>query len=137
MRRWDVSGDGKAWKVDLDVRDLSGHLDLTLQARAGTLSKRVKDPTHGVAAVGALSPLGSRSKLGLVRGSICLLVFMLLKLRMFLFLLWPLFVQPLVGLLGPAKMPMASTSAILILLDGLSGVDNALYVILGQVKHDA
>ena len=33
MRRWDVSGDGKAWKVDLDVRDLSGHLDLTLQAR--------------------------------------------------------------------------------------------------------
>ena len=38
MRRWDVSGDGNAWKVELDVRDLGGHLDLTFRARAGTLS---------------------------------------------------------------------------------------------------
>ena len=67
MRRWDVSGDGKAWKVELDVRDLGGHLDPTLWARAGTLSKRVKDATHGVAAVGALL-LGFKVKLGLVRG---------------------------------------------------------------------
>ena len=41
----------------MDVRDLGGHLDFTLRARAGTLSKRVKEATHGVAAVGAL-PLG-------------------------------------------------------------------------------
>ena len=104
MRRWDVSGDGKAWKVKLDVRDLDGHLDLTLRARAGTLSKMVKDATHGVAAV-VLFPLGSRSSWVWLGVSICLLVFMLLKLRMFLFLLWPLFVHPLVGLSGPARCP--------------------------------
>ena len=51
----------------LGRRDLGGHLDLTLRARAGTLSKRVKDATHGVAAVGAL-PLGFKVKLGLVKG---------------------------------------------------------------------
>ena len=59
MRQWDVSGDGRPWKVELDVRDLGGHLDLTYRARAGTLSKRVKEATQGVAAVGAL-PLGFR-----------------------------------------------------------------------------
>ena len=26
-KHWDVSGDGKVWKVQLDVRDLGGHLD--------------------------------------------------------------------------------------------------------------
>ena len=28
MKLWDVSGDGKVWKVQLDVRDLGGHLDV-------------------------------------------------------------------------------------------------------------
>ena len=55
------------WKVQLDVRDLGGHLDVTLRARAGTLSKRVRDATLGVASVGALHS-GCRVKLGLVRG---------------------------------------------------------------------
>ena len=67
MKLWDVSGDGKVWKVQLDVGDLGGHLDFTKRARAGTLSNRVEDATHGVAAVGAL-PLGFQVKLGLVRG---------------------------------------------------------------------
>ena len=46
--------------MELDVRDLGGHLDFTWRARAGTTSRRVKDATHGGAAVGAL-PLGSIS----------------------------------------------------------------------------
>ena len=54
MKLWDVAGDGGFWKVQLDVRDLGGHLDFTLRARAGTLSKRVGEATDGVAAVGAL-----------------------------------------------------------------------------------
>ena len=29
MKLWDVSGDGGFWKVQLDVRDLGGHLDFT------------------------------------------------------------------------------------------------------------
>ena len=28
MKLWDISGDGGFWKVQLDVRDLGGHLDL-------------------------------------------------------------------------------------------------------------
>ena len=32
-------------KVQLDVRDLGGHLDFTRRARAGTLSNRVRDAT--------------------------------------------------------------------------------------------
>ena len=78
MKLWDISGDGGFWKVQLDVRDLGGHLDFTKRARAGTLSKKVGEATVGVAAVGAL-PLGFQVKLGLVRCSIFLLVFMLLK----------------------------------------------------------
>ena len=63
MRHWDVAGDGRPWKVELDVRDLGGHLDLTGRARAGTLSNRVKEATQGVSAVGAL-PLGFRLSWG-------------------------------------------------------------------------
>ena len=54
MKLWDISGDGGFWKVQLDVRDLGGHLDFTYRARAGTLSRRVGEATVGVAAVGAL-----------------------------------------------------------------------------------
>ena len=71
MRQWDVAGDGRPWKVELDVRDLGGHLDLTCRAWAGTLSRRVKEATQEVSAVGAL-PLGSQVKLGLVRGKFLL-----------------------------------------------------------------
>ena len=67
MKLWDISGDGGFWKVQLDVRDLGGHLDFTYRARARTLSKRVGEATLGVSAVGAL-PLGFQVKLGLVRG---------------------------------------------------------------------
>ena len=67
MKFWDISGDGSFWKVQLDVRDLGGHLDFSWRARAGTLSKRVGEDTVGVVAVGAL-PLGFQVELGLVRG---------------------------------------------------------------------
>ena len=71
MKLWDISGDGGFWKVQLDVRDLGGHLDFTHRSRAGTLSRRVGKATDGVAAVGAL-PLGFQAKLGLVRGKFIL-----------------------------------------------------------------
>ena len=28
MKLWDVSGDGRPWSFELDVRDRGGHLDL-------------------------------------------------------------------------------------------------------------
>ena len=61
MKLWDVSGGGGFWKVHLDVRDLGGHLDFTLRARAGTLAKRVRDSVDAL-------PLVFGVKLGLVRG---------------------------------------------------------------------
>ena len=51
----------------MHVRDLGGHLDFTRRARAGTLSKRLREATYGVASVGALL-LCFQVKLGLVRG---------------------------------------------------------------------
>ena len=67
MKLWDISGGGGFWKVQLDVRDLGGHLDFTFSAWAGTLSKRVGEATLAVASVGAL-PQGFQVKLELVRG---------------------------------------------------------------------
>ena len=49
MKSWDVSGSGRSWSVELVFRDLSGHLDFTRRARAGTVSKRVKGALHGAA----------------------------------------------------------------------------------------
>ena len=53
MKLWDVSGGGGFWNVQLDVRDLGGHLDFTMRARSGTLSKRIREATLGVSSVGA------------------------------------------------------------------------------------
>ena len=52
--------------VKLDVRDLGGHLDVTLRAVAGSSTTRVKFATTQVLVVGAL-PLGFQRMLGLVR----------------------------------------------------------------------
>ena len=48
LKLWDVSENGSFWKVQLDVGDLGGHLDFTLGARAGALSKRVREAAFGV-----------------------------------------------------------------------------------------
>ena len=74
-------GERGFWKVQLDVRDLGGHLDFTLKARAGTLSNRVREATFGVASVGAL-PLGFGVSLGWLVVNIFLLASMLQKLLM-------------------------------------------------------
>ena len=41
MKCWAVSDAGDKWSVRLDVRDLGGHLDSTLRARAATLGYRI------------------------------------------------------------------------------------------------
>ena len=41
MKRWVISGEDEHWKVELDIRDLGGHLDTTLRGRAGTMSGRI------------------------------------------------------------------------------------------------
>ena len=66
MTAWRNRNEGCFWAVKLDVRDLGGHLDVTLRAVAGTLTKRVQIATTQVPAVGAL-PLGFQRMLGMVR----------------------------------------------------------------------
>ena len=53
MTAWRNEHEGCFWAVKLDVRDLGGHLDVTLRAVAGTLSSRVRIATTQVPAVGA------------------------------------------------------------------------------------
>ena len=60
MKLWDISGDGKVWKVQSDIRDLGGISILPKGPGLVPLSNRV-------VAVGAL-PLGFQVMLGLVRG---------------------------------------------------------------------
>ena len=95
MKLWDVSG------------DLGGHLDFTLRARAGTLSKRVREATVGVASVGAL-PLGFRLSWDWFVVSICLLASMLLKHLVSPPRLLVLLGPPLFGRFGPLRclLPM-------------------------------
>ena len=127
MKLWDVAGDGGFWKVQLDVRDLGGHLNFTLRARAGTLSNRVREATSGVASVGAL-PLGFQVKLGLPAGlhaaeasyvssssnSACRVV--------------------IVRAVWSSKMPLANAPAVLNLLDGPVGVDPAFHIIWSRFR---
>ena len=85
MKYWDVSGDGKAWKGQLDVRDLGGHLDITRRARSGTLTRGLKKlRLVTLRLVPCL--LGFRSSWGWCEESISLLICMLLRHLMFLLL---------------------------------------------------
>ena len=119
MKLWDVSGNGSFWKVQLDVRDLGGHLDFTLGARAGTLSKRVREATFGVASVGAL-PLGFQVKLGLVRGKYLPAGLHAAEASYVSSSSVSAFRAAIVRAVWSSKMPLANAPAILNLLDGSS-----------------
>ena len=93
MTSWRNRNVGCSWAVKLDVRDLGGHLDVTLRAVAGTLTNRLKIATTQVPAVGAL-PLGFQRMLGMVRSKYledCMAVRVLLSLSLLLVLFVLLF----------------------------------------------
>ena len=121
MKLWDISGDGGFWRVQLDVRDLGGHLDFTFRARAGTLSRRVGGATVGVAAVGAL-PLGFQVKLGLIRGKFLSAGLHAAEASYVSCAVWS------------TQMPLANVPAILNLLDGPVGVDPAYHVVWSRFR---
>ena len=124
MKLWDISGDGGFWKVQLDVRDLGGHLDFTYRARAGTLSGRVCKATAGVVAVGAL-PFGFQVKLGLVRGKFLPAGLHAVEASYVSSSSISAFRAAIVRSVWSTKMPLANTPAILNLLDGPVDVDPA------------
>ena len=135
MRLWDISGDGVFWNVQLDVRDLGGHLDFTLRARAGALSKRICVAISGVASVGAL-PLGFQFKLGLVRGKYLLAGLHAAEASYFSLSI-SAFRAAIVRAVWSSKMSLANSPALLNLLDGPVGVDPAFHIILTQDFSDA
>ena len=109
MKLWDVSGRGGFWKVQLDVWDLGGHLDFTMRARAGTLSKRAREATLGVAYLpaglhAAEASYVSSSSVSAFRAAI-------------------------VRAVWSPKTPLANAPAILNLLDGPFDVDPAFRIV--------
>ena len=54
MKCWAVSDIGDKLSVRLDVRDLGGHLDSTLRARATTLGYRISAAVHRIHSVAVL-----------------------------------------------------------------------------------
>ena len=129
MKLWDISGDGSFWKVQLDIRDLGGHLDFTRRARAGTLSCRVKEATVGVASVGPL-PLGFfQVKLGLVRGKFIPAGLHAAEASYASSSSMSAFRAAIVRAVWSSKVPLANTLAIHNLLDGPVSVDPALHVV--------
>ena len=133
MKLWDISGDGSFWKVQLDVRDLGGHLDFTRRARAGTLSKQVGEATIGVAAVGTL-PLGFQVKVGLVRGEYLPAGLHTAEAPYVSSSSISAVTAAIVRAVWSSKMPLANAPAILNLLDGLVGIDNAVYVFWARFR---
>ena len=133
MKLWDISGDGGFWKVQLDIRDLGGHLDFTYRARAGTLSRRLRGATVGVAAVGAL-PLGFLTKLGLVRGKFIPAGLHAAEASYVSSSSTSAFRAVIVRSVWSTRMPLANAPAILNLLDGPVDVDPAFYVVWSRFR---
>ena len=133
MKLWDISGDGCCWKVQLDVRDLGGHLDFTHRARAGTLSCGVNDAAAGVDVVGAL-PLGCQVKLGLVRGKYFLAGLHAAEASYGSASSLSAFRAAIVRVVRSSKMPFTNTPAVLNLLDGPVGVDPALHFVWARFR---
>ena len=66
MKCWAVSDTGDKWSVRIDVRDLGGHLDSTLRARATTLGYRITAAVPRVHSVAVL-PLDFCGRLRILR----------------------------------------------------------------------
>ena len=128
MALWDVSGGGGFWKVHL-----GGDLDFTLRARAGTLSKRVREATLGVASIGAL-PLGFRVKLGLVRGKYLAACLQAAEASYVSSSAISAFRAAIVRAVWSSKMPLANAPAILNLLDGPVGLDPAFSIVWSRFR---
>ena len=133
MKLWDISGGGGFWKVQLDVRDLGGHLDFTLSCRAGTLSNRVREAAFGVASVGSL-PLGFQVKLGLVRGKYLPAGLYAAEASYVFSSSISAFRAAIVRAVWSSKMPLANAPAILDLLDGPVGIDPAFHILWARFR---
>ena len=120
MRGWVLSDEGHRWTVKLDVRDLGGHLDTTLRGWSSTLSLRVRLVISRLGLIFDL-PLDFHGRIRVVRAMFCLGALHgveasylskggFLKLR-----------AAVMRAVWSRKQPLASTGAVLSLLDGPHG----------------
>ncbi len=134
MTAWCNKNVGCFWAVKLDVRDLGGHLDVTLRAVAGTLSSRVRIATTQVPAVGAL-PLGFQRMLGMVHSKYlpgglhgcegaAVSVTALHSFR-----------STIARAVWSKKLPMTNTPVLLSLLDGPWRSDPAFFIIWNRFRQ--
>ena len=134
MTAWRNRNEGCFWAVKLDVRDLGGHLDVTLRAVAGTLTNRIKIATTQVPAVGALRLVFQRM-LGMVRSKFlpgglhgcegaAVSVTALSSFR-----------SAISRAVWSKKLPMTNTPALLNLLDSPWGSDPAFFIIWNRFRQ--
>ena len=128
MRGWVLSDEGHRWTVKLDVRDLGGHLDTTLRRWSSTSSLRVRLVISRLDPIFAL-PLDFYGRVRIVRATFlpCALhgveasylsegVF--LKLR-----------AAVMRAVWSRKQPLASSGAVLGLVDGPHGCDPSFCIV--------
>ena len=128
MRDWVVTDEGDRWTVKLDVRDLGGHLDTTFRGWSSTLATRVRVAIARLVVVFAL-PLHFHGRLGVLRSMFIpgalhgieasfLAESSVRNLRSaFCRVAWS------------RRQPIAHVGAVLSLLDGPVGCDNAFCVV--------
>ena len=118
MKLWDISGEGRFWKVQLDVRDLERHL-ISLIAPG-------RVPCLAGLRVLLLVLLRWVVKLGLVRGKYILASLHAAEASCVSASSLGAFRAAVVEAVWSSQMPLANTPAVLSLLDGPVGVDPAL-----------
>ena len=134
MTSWRNLNEGCVWAVKLDVRDLGGHLDVTLRAVAGTLSNRVRIATTQVPAVGALT-LGFQRMRGMVRSKYLLGGLHGCEGAAVSVTALSSFRSAIARAVWSKKLPMTNTPALLNLLDGPWGSDSAFFIVWSRFRQ--
>ena len=131
MNNWAILAGDKSWGTKLDVRDLGGHLNVTLRARAGTLSRRAASATSHVHMFGAL-PFGFLMLISLVRSKYLPARLHGAEGAAISCGSLDSFRTGIVRACWPKKLPMANTHAVLGLWDAPDCCDPALFIIWGR-----
>ena len=128
MKLWDISGDGGFWKVQSDVRDLGGHLDLLGELVLVLFLRELVASRLGSLPL-VLYLWWFHVKLGLVRGKYLPAGLHAAEASCISSSAMSAFRAAIVRAVWSSKMPLANAPAILNLLDGPVGIDPAFQII--------
>ena len=128
MASWLVTDAGDTWTVKLDVRDLGGHLDLTLRGRATALCRRIDGVVCRTPVVLAL-PLDFGGRLRVLRTMFILAALHGAEASCVSDRSLCRFRSTFVRGAWSGRLALANPDAILNLLDGPVGSDPAFHVV--------